>query len=214
VFPQDAGSQLVPFLLDARPYHRVVDVCAAPGGKATVTSEMVPEGSVIALDRRPARVRLLRAIATRLSARNVHAVVGDGRRLPIRGEIERILLDVPCTSVGTLRRNPDLKWRVKPDDLALLAALQLELLRSASRLLSAGGRLVYATCSTEPEENEEVVERFLSQAPGFRRLEAASALPEAARALVDREGFFRTSPEENDMDGYFAAILTRDRIIA
>jgi 16S rRNA (cytosine967-C5)-methyltransferase len=141
-------------------------------------------------------------------------LVGDGRRLPLRGEFERILLDVPCTSLGTLRRNPDLKWRVQPADLAQLAALQLELLHSASRLLSPAGRLVYATCSTEPEENEEVVARFLSEAPGFRRLEAASALPAAAHSLVDREGFFRTSPEENDMDGYFAAILTRDRIPA
>jgi 16S rRNA (cytosine967-C5)-methyltransferase len=141
-------------------------------------------------------------------------VVADGRRLPLRSEFDRILLDVPCTNVGTLRRNPDLKWRIQPADLAQLGALQLELLHSASRILSAGGRLVYATCSTEPEENEQVIARFLSEAPGFRKLESTSALPETARGLVDREGFFRTSPERNDMDGYFAAILTRDRIPA
>jgi 16S rRNA (cytosine967-C5)-methyltransferase len=108
-----------------------------------------------------------------------------------------------------LRRNPDIKWRVEASDLEPLAALQLDLLRSSSRLLAEGGRLVYATCSTEPEENEQVVERFLSESPGFRRVEAAPSLPEPARHLVDADGFFRTSPDQDDMDGYFAAILVR-----
>jgi len=102
-----------------------------------------------------------------------------------------------------------LPFDVEASDLEPFAALQLELLRSASRLLTEDGRLVYATCSTEPEENEQVVERFLSESPGFRGVEAAPSLPEPARHLVDADGFFRTSPEENDMDGYFAAILVR-----
>jgi len=209
VFPQDAGSQLVPLLLQVRRSDRVLDVCAAPGGKATAMSELAAEGSVIAIDRRQRRVRLLREIAGRLLAENVHPVVADGRRLPFETRFTRILLDVPCSSLGTLRRNPDVKWRVEASDLEPLAALQLELLRSTSRLLTEDGRLVYATCSTEPEENEQVVERFLSESPGFRRAEAAPSLPEAARRLSDEDGFFRTSPEEDDMDGYFAAILVR-----
>ncbi|MGH9389075.1 MAG: 16S rRNA (cytosine(967)-C(5))-methyltransferase RsmB [Vicinamibacteria bacterium] len=209
VFTQDAGSQLVPLLLQVQRSDRVLDVCAAPGGKATAMSELASEGSVIAIDRRRRRVRLLREIAERLQAKNVHPVVADGRSLPFEAKFARILLDVPCSSLGTLRRNPDVKWRVEVSDLERLAGLQLELLRSSSRLLTEDGRLVYATCSTEPEENEQVVERFLSESPGFRRVEPAPSLPEPARHLVDADGFFRTSPEQDDMDGYFAAILVR-----
>ena len=209
VFPQDAGSQLVPLLLQVERTDRVLDVCAAPGGKATAMSELASEGSVIALDRRRRRVRLLREVSARLSAENLHLVVADGRRLPFEAKFARILLDAPCSSLGTLRRNPDIKWRVEASDLEPLAEAQLELLRSSSRLLAEGGRLVYATCSTEPEENERVVERFLSECPGFRRIEAAPSLPEPARHLADAEGFFRTSPEQNDMDAYFGAILER-----
>jgi 16S rRNA (cytosine967-C5)-methyltransferase len=209
VFPQDAGSQLVPLLLQVQKSDRVLDVCAAPGGKATAMSELASEGSVIAVDRRRRRVRLLRAISARLRVDNLHPVVADGRRLPFEARFARILLDVPCSSLGTLRRNPDVRWRVEASDLEPLAALQLELLRSSSRLLAENGRLVYATCSTEPEENERVVERFLSETRDFRCIEAAPSLPEPARHLVDADGFFRTSPEQDDMDGYFAAILVR-----
>ncbi|MGH9324742.1 MAG: hypothetical protein ACRD3V_33270, partial [Vicinamibacteria bacterium] len=115
----------------------------------------------------------------------------------------------PCTSLGTLRRNPDLKWRVVESDLERLSALQLELLRAASGLLAEGGRLVYATCSTEPEENDRVIERFLSESTGFALVDAVTSLPETARHLVGECGFFRTFPERDDMDAYFAAILTR-----
>jgi 16S rRNA (cytosine967-C5)-methyltransferase len=209
VFPQDAGSQLVPLLLCPGKTDRVLDVCAAPGGKATALSELVCEGSVFAIDRRRRRIRLLREICSRLSAVNVHMVLADGRRLPFEARFPRILLDVPCSSVGTVRRNPDIKWRVQESDLHELSVLQLELLRSSSRVLREGGRLVYATCSTEPEENEGVVERFLSESPGFHAVDAGSSLPEAARHLVGGDGYFRTSPEHDDMDGYFAAVLVR-----
>ncbi len=209
VFPQDAGSQLVPLLLRVERSDRVLDVCAAPGGKATLIGELASEGSVIAIERRWRRVRLLREISARLSSGNIYPAVADGRSLPFATRFARILLDVPCSGLGTLRRNPDIKWRVEASDLESFAALQLQLLRSASRLLTGEGRLVYATCSTEPEENEQVIERFLSESPGFRRVEAAPSLPELARPLVDADGFFRTSPEHDDMDGYFAAILVR-----
>jgi 16S rRNA (cytosine967-C5)-methyltransferase len=209
VFPQDAGSQLVPLLLDVGKADPVLDVCAAPGGKATALGEIANEGTVFAIDRRRRRVRILREIASKLRAENVRPVVADGRRLPFETRFPRILLDVPCSSLGTLRRNPDIKWRVQEADLQSLAALQLELLQSSSRLLAEGGRLVYATCSTEPEENEVVVERFLSESPGFRTIDPRSSLPEPARRLVGDDGYFRTSPEEDDMDGYFAVALVR-----
>ncbi len=209
ILPQDAGSQLVPLLLQVQKTDRVLDVCAAPGGKATALSELASEGTVFAADRRRRRVGLLRDIIAKLRAENVRLLVADGRMLPFEAKFARILLDVPCTGLGTLRRNPDIKWRVQSSDLESLAALQLDLLHSSSRLLAKRGRLVYATCSTEPEENEEVVARFLSESPSFRRVDATSSLPEGARRLVDANGDFRTSPELDDMDGYFAAILVR-----
>jgi 16S rRNA (cytosine967-C5)-methyltransferase len=209
LFAQDAGSQLVPSLLDLRARDRVLDVCAAPGGKTTAMSERVPEGRVFAVDRRARRVRLLVALAARLGAANVDALVADGTRLPFAIELDRILVDAPCTSIGTIRRNPDIKWRVEERDLARLAEVQYRLLRSASERLAIGGRLVYATCSTEPEENEHVVDRFLAECRGFAIVDGRQALPAAARHLACPRGFLRTFPERDGMDGYFAAVLTR-----
>jgi 16S rRNA (cytosine967-C5)-methyltransferase len=209
VFPQDAGSQLIPFLVDARQDDTVLDVCAAPGAKATALSERAPAGRVVAVEKRRRRARLLSETGRRLGARNLYPVAADGLALPFDRRFERILLDVPCTSLGTLRRNPDVKWRVTEDDLKRLPALQLDLLRSASRLLSPSGRLVYATCSTEPEENEEVIERFLSEEPGIRLEDARRSLPEPARQMADPDGVFRSLPERDDMDGYFACVLMR-----
>jgi 16S rRNA (cytosine967-C5)-methyltransferase len=209
VFPQDAGSQLVPYLLDLATSDVLLDVCAAPGGKATAAAARLSHGRVIALEKRFRRARILSETIRRLSAENVYTVVGDGTRIPLLPSFARILVDVPCTSVGTLRRNPDIKWRVVEADLLEIPKLQLEILDSASRLLARGGRLVYATCSTEPEENENVVERFLSIRRGFELVNVRESLPEAARHLVTPDGAFRTRPDRDDMDGYFAVALGR-----
>jgi 16S rRNA (cytosine967-C5)-methyltransferase len=209
VYPQDAGSQLIPFLLDAGPQARVLDVCAAPGGKATAVSERTPAGYVVAVEKRRRRARLLSETARRLGAGNLYPVLADGRALPFDRRFARILLDAPCTSLGTLRRNPDVKWRVGEDDLKRLPALQLELLRSAARLLDVSGRLVYATCSTEPEENEDVVERLLNEESEIGLLDARESLPEPARHMAGPDLAFRALPERDDMDGYFACVLTR-----
>ncbi len=213
IFPQDAGSQLVPFLLEIGKRDRVLDVCAAPGGKATAMGERAPEGRVFAVDRRARRVRLLVELARRLRAANVDAVVADGTRLPFAIEFDRILVDAPCTSVGTLRRNPDIKWRVSEADFVRLPELQYALLRAAAGRLAPEGRLVYATCSTEPEENERVVDRFLAECRGFVLTDARESLPEAARHLACSRGFLRTFPERDGMDGYFGAVLTRARSV-
>lgn len=211
IFIQEAGAQLVPFLVDPRPGESVLDLCAAPGGKALAIAERVAaEGRVVALDRRVSRARLLGRLGARAGASRLFPVAADGRAVPLRGSFAKILLDAPCTSLGTLRRNPDIKWRVRESDLDAMAALQLELLHRAGEALASGGRLVYATCSTEPEENEEVVARFLDERRGaFRSLPAEPALPQPARSLVDHSGALRTSPERDGLDGYFACVLTR-----
>lgn len=198
---QDAGAQLVSTLLDVSSGDVVLDVCAAPGGKATALAEQAPDGYVLALDRHHRRTALTRALAVRLGRKNVLPVTADGTRLPVARSFERILLDVPCTGLGTLRRNPDIKWRVTENDLPRHRALQRELLNAAAAKLAPGGRLVYATCSSEPEENQDVVNAFLADEPAFRLVPAP--------VLGTSEGFFETRPERDDTDAYFAAILTR-----
>ena len=207
---QDAGAQLIPHLLEPSEDDVVLDVCAAPGGKATALAEIAHRGRVIALDRRRRRAVVMRDLASELGATNLVAVAADGRKLPLARSFHRILLDAPCSSLGTLRHNPDIKWRVAKPDLARHQELQLQLLRASARALKSGGRLVYATCSTEREENQDVVGAFVDSAPGFRVTPAHESLPERARHLVSSAGFFETTPERDDMDAYFAAILTRD----
>jgi 16S rRNA (cytosine967-C5)-methyltransferase len=209
---QDAGSQLIPYLLEPSEDDVVLDVCAAPGGKATALAEIAHRGRVIALDRRQRRAVVMKDLASELGVTNLVAVAADGRKLPLRQTrpFHRILLDAPCSSLGTLRHNPDIKWRVAERDLKLHQKLQLELLEASARSLESGGRLVYATCSSEREENQDVVRTFLENTPGFRVVLAPESLPEQARHLVSSEGFFETTPERDDMDAYFAAILTRD----
>ena len=199
---QDAGAQLVSTLLGVSSGELVLDVCAAPGGKATALAEQTSDGYVLALDRRHRRTALTRALATRLGRNNVWPVTADGTRLPVARSFARILLDVPCTSLGTVRRNPDIKWRVAEEDLVSHRALQRKLLHAAAEKLAPGGRLVYATCSSEPEENQDVVTWFLADESGFR------VVPPPV--LATHDGFFETRPERDDTDAHFAAILTRD----
>ena len=201
---QDAGAQLVTTLLDVSSGDVVIDVCAAPGGKATALAEQARDGYVLALESRHRRTGLTRALAMRLGRKNVLPVTADGTRLPVARSFQRILVDVPCTSLGTLRRNPDIKWRVEEYDLTSRhRALQRQLLNAAAEKLAPGGRLVYATCSSEPEENQGVVTAFLADEPEFRLVPSP--------VLATSEGFFETRPERDDTDAHFAAILTRDR---
>jgi 16S rRNA (cytosine967-C5)-methyltransferase len=209
IFIQDAGSQLLPFLLDANPGDRVLDACAAPGAKATEIARWIRPGLLIALDKRPQRLSLMSALARRLGSRNVAAAGADAGALPFRRPFARILLDAPCSSLGTLARNPDIKWRLREEDLGTHAETQGRLLESCAGLLAPGGRLVYATCSTEPEENEDVVTHFLSHHPEFELVPPAETFPEGARRLLEPDGTLRIRPERDEMDGYFGAILRR-----
>lgn len=199
---QDAGAQLVAALVDVPADGVVLDVCAAPGGKATALAEVATNGRVVAVDRRQRRTLLIRSLASRLRLTNVLPVTADGAHLPVSRFFSRILVDAPCSSLGTLRRNPDIKWRAREADLARHAEIQQELLRAAARQLAPGGRLVYATCSSEPEENEDVVSAFLTEHSSFR------LMPAPVKAT--REGYFQTAPETDDMDAYFAGILVRE----
>jgi 16S rRNA (cytosine967-C5)-methyltransferase len=228
---QDEASQMVAHLADARPGHRVLDVCAAPGGKATLLARAVaPNGSVIAGDLHEHRLRSMQEQLNRTGTRNVYLAALDATRpLPFpdpeiaERSFDRILVDAPCTGTGTLARNPEIRWRLKPGDLAGAHCRQVKMLVHALALLPAGGRLVYATCSLEPEENEQVLRDALT-APeadpaslhfvsGRAALEAHLRPGVSAEALFEgsgHDGCFRTFPPETHTDGFFAAVIERE----
>jgi len=207
---QDEASQLVPLAVDARPGMRILDLCASPGGKTTALAAAAgSDGFVIACDVRPRRIRTLVETVAAAGARNVSVVhVPPAGTLPFAPVFDRILVDAPCSGLGTVRRDPDIRWRRSEDDLAAFGERQVELLRRAADVLKPGGRLVYATCSSEPEENESVIERFLADAPGFAvaDLHAASPLLEP---FIDRSGVLHTLPFAHGLEAFFAAALER-----
>jgi 16S rRNA (cytosine967-C5)-methyltransferase len=208
---QDEASQAVVALLDPQPGEAVLDTCAAPGGKATGIAERVGEtGSVLALDRHPKRLDLVRRAARRLGLTNLACETADlSRKLApeiAEQRFDRVLVDAPCSGLGTLRRNPDARWRVRPGDPARLAETQLAILRNSAQALRPGGRLVYSTCTLLPEENEGVIEAFLGGAPAFRRV-PPDRLPDEVSRLLDPQGTLRCFPHRHDTDGFTAFAL-------
>ncbi len=167
--PQDQGSQAVVAVLGPEPGERVLDVAAAPGGKATAAAELMDDrGLVVAVDLHPGRARLVRDAGERTGLRCVRPVVADGRSLPVAGDaFDRVLVDAPCSGLGVLRRRPDARWRVQPGDVRDLAALQLELLAAAALAVRPGGRLVYAVCTLTRAETLDVDSWAVEHLPGF-----------------------------------------------
>jgi 16S rRNA (cytosine967-C5)-methyltransferase len=208
---QDEASQLVPLLLGARPGERVLDLCASPGGKATaLAAEMDGRGLIVACDARARRMRLLADTVRDSRAPNVRLVqVGSRDEVPFAPVFDRVIVDAPCSGLGTVRRDPDIRWRRVEAELAGFAAYQQTLLARAARCVAPGGRLVYATCSSEPEENEAVVEAFVGAHPGFH-LQHAHEIDEARLGPVtDARGMLRTLPFAHGLEAFFAAALQR-----
>lgn len=208
IYVQDEGSQLVSVLLDPRPRHRVLDLCAAPGSKSSHIAALAQDKArVVACDIHPHRLNTLRASCERLGVSSVDALALDATQaLPFDGSqtFDRVLVDAPCSGTGTLRGNPEIKWRLSPDDLSRLEELQLSLLESTASRVATGGRLVYSTCSIEPEENEGVIHKFLEGGALFRVIE-----PNERADLLTAEGFVRTFPHRHQTDGFFAAVLEK-----
>jgi len=217
---QDEASQAAPLLLDVQPGDRVLDLCAAPGGKTPPLYRAAGNtGLALAADRHAHRLRAMRAQMERLGLRGIPLVALDATRpLPFRTEFDRILVDAPCTGTGTLARHPEIRWRLRPEQLPEFHEVQTQILAMAAESLARGGTLVYSTCSLEPEENEEVVEETLRAAPSLRRAAPAKLKPVLARCLTneitveqlfDADGQFRTFPGEQPTDGFFAAVLEK-----
>ena len=205
---QDEASQLVARLCAPKPGERVLDLCAGAGGKTLhLAALMKNRGKITAVDLHPDQLRLLTAEASRLGVTIVETHPGNATRTPdaFSGAFDRVLLDAPCSGLGTLRRNPEIRWRIAPADLEKCAQIQRRLLWSAALCMKPGGRLVYTTCTVTPEENENVVTDFLASHPAFTCISPESIPLE----LIDANGFFRTFPHHHGTDGFFGALFTR-----
>ncbi len=206
---QDVAAGMVVRLLDPQPGETVLDACAAPGGKATYAATLMQNrGRVVAVDRNNVRLRLVRRSAGRQGIRILDTVAGEFESMaePMLPGADRVLVDAPCSGLGVLARRPDLRWRKKEDDIPGLMKLQNKLLDRAASLLSAGGVLVYSTCTIAMEENEKTVERFLSRHDDFLVEPAGQWLPSE---FVAQDGFMNTLPHIHGVDGGFAARLRK-----
>jgi 16S rRNA (cytosine967-C5)-methyltransferase len=210
---QDEGSQLLAYLLAPRRGEMVVDFCAGAGGKTLLLGALMRStGLLYAFDVAERRLARLRPRVARAGLSNVHPVLiggeNDARVKRLAGKIDRVLVDAPCSGLGTLRRNPDLKWRQTPEGVAELARKQRDILAGAARLAKPGGRLVYATCSILPEENEEVVADFLKAHPDFAQVPAGPLLARQGIPLECGEEL-RLLPHVHGTDGFYAVVLAR-----
>ncbi|MBM3819541.1 MAG: 16S rRNA (cytosine(967)-C(5))-methyltransferase RsmB [Acidimicrobiia bacterium] len=210
-FVQDEASQLVPLTLAVTAGQTVLDLCASPGGKTTaIAAQMGDTGLVIASDVRSKRMALLRETVRQSGARAIRVVqVPASGALPFSGTFDRVLVDAPCSGLGTIRRDPDIRWRRTEADLPALARDQRTLLARAAAVVSPGGRLVYATCSSEPEENEAVVDAFLAEHADFTLADLRGDDAAPLAPFIDARGMMRTVPFEHGLEAFFAAAVIR-----
>ncbi len=208
---QDEAAQLVTLMLEPRPGETVLDACAAPGGKATHLAELMNNtGRVVALENDPARIGKIRENRDRLGLSIIEPLQADASSWS-SGPFDKILIDAPCSGLGVLRRHPDGRWNKRESAIRERAGLQRAILQNCSRLVKPGGALVYATCTTEPEENEDVVAAFLERSGSqFSLDDPRPFLPVAARSFVDEKLFFRTFPQDPTLDGFFGARIIRN----
>lgn len=210
---QDEGSQLLAYLVAPKRGEMVVDFCAGAGGKTLLLGALMRStGRLYAFDVSEKRLARLRPRVARAGLSNVHPVCisseNDVRVKRLAGKIDRVLVDAPCSGLGTLRRNPDLKWRQTAEGVAELMRKQQDILAGAARLVKPGGRLVYATCSILPQENEDVVAAFLAAHEEFRSVPASRVLAQQQIPLDTGEAL-RLTPHAHDTDGFYAVVLER-----
>ena len=215
---QDEGSQILSYLVAPKRREMIVDFCAGAGGKTLALGALMhSQGRLYAFDVSDTRLSKMKPRLKRSGLSNVHpqliASENDIKVKRLAGKIDRVLVDAPCSGLGTLRRNPDLKWRQSPESVAEMRVKQAAILRSAATLVKPGGRLVYATCSLLKEENEEIVESFVSAHPNFSVKSPAEILSHHGIKL-DAERYLRLWPHLHRTDGFFAAVFERNMPIA
>lgn len=204
---QDGSAQLVSYLLDPQPGELVIDACAAPGGKTTHIAELMRDNGIIwACDRYASRLKKLQQNTQRLGLKSIQLCTGDSRNFPqFTRKADRVLLDAPCSGLGTLHRHADARWRQTPNTVQELAQLQTELLQQTSAWVKPGGVLVYATCTLHPSENEAVIQTFLQRYPEWQIEPPAASSPIASFATP--EGWVKVLPHQHQMDGFFMVRL-------
>lgn len=210
-YAQDEASAAVGMTAAAVAQGRVLDACASPGGKSlTMRPRLAPGARLFANDVRARRVTLLAHTLGRIPGRPIPVLRSDARHLPFAGSLDTLLIDAPCSGLGTLRRDPDVRWRRTAADLPALVDVQRRLIEAGMQALSATGRLIYATCSSEPEENESLVADVLTAHRDWRRLDLREvSLPETMRPLLTSDGTLRTWPHAHGLDAFYAAVLVR-----
>lgn len=208
---QDEASQLISYLLDPKPGERVLDACAAPGGKTSHIAQIMQDnGEIIAVEKDSKRIVNLEENLKTLGIGSVKIINTDMNCIKEKdiGQFNKILVDAPCSSIGVIRKNPDIKYKYTAADLSNNRAKQLKLLKTASRFLAENGMLVYSVCSTEPEEGEQVIREFLKTSTDFRIIEDVES--EFLHPFIEK-GVFRTYPHKHNMDGFFGVALCRNR---
>lgn len=216
---QDEASQIISSLLDVQPVMKVLDACAAPGGKTTHLAQLMKnQGQIIALDLSIAKTKILKKNCLRLGASIGQIICADSTRpLPLRSSLffDRILIDAPCSGLGTLHRHPDIKWRRGPEDIHRLSLLQLALLENLGAYLKQGGILIYSTCTMTREENDLVVEKFLRQNKDFILEDLRDFVSPSLKMMINGQGYLQTYPDfilpqgEYRLDGFFAARMRK-----
>ncbi|MBD2037564.1 16S rRNA (cytosine(967)-C(5))-methyltransferase [Leptolyngbya sp. FACHB-321] len=206
---QDSSAQLVGYLVDPQPGDVVMDACAAPGGKTMHLAELMHDrGTVWACDRAASRLRKLKQNVDRLGLQSIQLCEGDSRNLPrFVGQCDRVLVDAPCSGLGTLHRHADARWRQTPETVQQLTQLQTELLDQVALWVKPAGSLVYATCTLHPAENEAIVQSFLARHPDWASEPPQPHTPPAA--FVTSDGWIKIWSQEHDMDGFFMARLKK-----
>lgn len=206
---QDESTGFPPILLDPKPGMRVLDFCAAPGGKSAHLADLMNnEGEIVAIDKFESRLKILEENLNRLHVKNVKTVVADSREFDDPEKFDRVLVDVPCSGLGTLRKKPDIKWKRDLIDIRRLTVTQKELLENAAKQVKLGGYLVYSTCTIEPEENFDIINDFVMSQPDFDLVDAREQFGEE---LCNPYGCIQTYTNVHQIDGSFAAKLKRVR---
>jgi 16S rRNA (cytosine967-C5)-methyltransferase len=203
---QDESTGFACKALDCKPDMKVLDLCAAPGGKtAFLADEMKNMGEIVAVDKFETRLEILKKNMERLGISNIRTVVKDSLKFD-ENDFDRVLADVPCSGIGTLTKKPDIKWKKDLSDIRQLNEIQLKLLEKAAISVKVGGIVVYSTCTTEPEENIEIVNKFLSSNNNFELVNLNGMFsPE----VIDENGCVQTLQSKNNMDGAFVAKILR-----
>lgn len=204
---QDESTGLPVKLLDVKPGMRVLDLCSAPGGKTAFIADLMNnQGEIIALDRFDSRLKILEKNLARLKVTNVKTIPIDALEYNDEIGFDRILIDAPCSGLGTLTKKPDLKWKKDLGDIRKIVNIQYDLLKKGASMLKVGGALVYSTCTIEPEENFEIIKKFLSENSNFKLVDASEIF---SKELIDENGCVQTYPHIHGVDGSFAAKLIR-----